>query len=79
MSRLIKGPYLEATLGEALVGSDEARFVAVGQSGRAITALRPSGKIKIGPRRIDAITRGEFLEPGHPCDRGCAWNRTTWW
>ncbi|MFN2436482.1 MAG: nodulation protein NfeD [Desulfotignum sp.] len=66
LSRLIKGPYLEATLGEALVGSDEARFVAVGQSGRAITALRPSGKIRIGPRRIDAITRGEFLDPGTP-------------
>lgn len=64
LSRLIKGPYLEATLGEALVGSDEAGFVDVGQSGMAITALRPSGKIRIGSRRIDAITRGEFLDPG---------------
>jgi len=67
LSRLIKGPYLEATLGEALVGSaDEARSVAVGQSGTAVTALRPSGKIRIGPRKIDAITRGEFLDPGTP-------------
>lgn len=66
LSRLIKGPYLEATLGEALVGSDEAAFVAVGQSGTAVTALRPSGKIRIGPRKIDAITRGEFLDPGTP-------------
>ena len=66
LSRLIKGPYLEATLGEALVGSDESRFVAVGQSGMAATALRPSGKVRIGPRRIDAITRGEFLDPGTP-------------
>jgi membrane-bound serine protease (ClpP class) len=64
LSRLKKGPYLEATLGEALVGSDESRFVVVGESGTAVTALRPSGKIKIGSRKIDAITRGEFLDPG---------------
>ncbi|HKJ98842.1 MAG TPA: NfeD family protein [Desulfotignum sp.] len=64
LSRLIKGPYLETTLGEALVGSDESRSVSVGQSGTAVTALRPSGKIKIGTRKIDAITRGEFLDPG---------------
>lgn len=64
LSRLIKGPYLEATLGEALVGSDESRSVVVGESGTAVTALRPSGKIKIGYRKIDAITRGEFLDPG---------------
>ncbi|MEE4364800.1 MAG: ATP-dependent Clp protease proteolytic subunit [Desulfotignum sp.] len=66
LSRLIKGPYLEATLGEALVGSDEAGFVAAGQSGIAVTALRPSGKIRVGPRKIDAITRGEFIDPGTP-------------
>jgi membrane-bound serine protease (ClpP class) len=66
VSKLIKGPYLEATLGEALVGSDEAGFVAVGQSGMAVTALRPSGKVRIGPRKIDAITRGEFIDPGSP-------------
>ncbi len=66
VSRLIKGPYLEATLGEALVGSDESRSVVVGESGTAVTALRPSGKIKIGSRKIDAITRGEFLDPGTP-------------
>ncbi|HKK99828.1 MAG TPA: NfeD family protein [Desulfotignum sp.] len=66
VSRLIKGPYLEANLREALVGSDAALSVAAGQSGTAVTALRPSGKIRIGPRRIDAITRGEFLDPGTP-------------
>jgi membrane-bound serine protease (ClpP class) len=64
ISRVIKGPYLDATLGEAVVGSYESRDVTVGQMGTVVTTLRPSGKIKIGPRKIDAITRGEFLDPG---------------
>jgi membrane-bound serine protease (ClpP class) len=66
VAKVIKGPYLNATLGEALVGSDEARSVSVGQTGTAVTALRPSGKIRIGSRKIDAITQGEFLAPGTP-------------
>jgi membrane-bound serine protease (ClpP class) len=66
VAKVIKGPYLNATLGEALVGSDEARSVEVGQTGAAVTALRPSGKIRIGSRKIDAITQGEFLAPGTP-------------
>jgi len=63
---VIKGPYLNTTLGEALVGSDQAGFVAVGQTGSAVTALRPSGKVRIGSRKIDAITQGEFLDSGTP-------------
>jgi membrane-bound serine protease (ClpP class) len=66
VSRVIKGPYLNATLGEALVGSDEARSVAVGQTGVAVTALRPAGKVRIDSRKIDAITQGEFLDSGTP-------------
>jgi membrane-bound serine protease (ClpP class) len=66
VSKVIKGPYLNTTLGEALVGSDQAGFVAVGQTGTAVTALRPSGKVRIGSRKIDAITQGEFLDSGTP-------------
>ncbi len=64
VSKVIKGPYLNATLGEALVGSDEARSVEVGQTGVAVTALRPAGKVRISSRKIDAITQGEFLDSG---------------
>jgi len=30
----------------------------------ASTFLRPSGKIKIGNQKIDAISQGEFIEQG---------------
>ncbi len=64
VSKVIKGPYLNTTLGEALVGSDEASSVSLGQTGTAVSALRPSGKVRIGSRKIDAITQGEFLDSG---------------
>jgi membrane-bound serine protease (ClpP class) len=28
--------------------------------------LRPGGTARIGERRVDVVTRGEFLEPGTP-------------
>ncbi len=35
-----------------------------GQQGITVTQLRPSGVIKLGDRRIDVVTRGEFIDKG---------------
>ena len=36
----------------------------VGQSGVAVTQLRPSGKAEINGRRVDVVTRGELINNG---------------
>lgn len=38
--------------------------IKVGDSGEAITTLRPSGKARIGEETFDVLTEGEFLESG---------------
>lgn len=65
-SKVVKGPYLEADLADSRVESEEARAVGPGDEGIAVSALRPSGKIKIAQRKIDAVTRGQFIDPNTP-------------
>jgi membrane-bound serine protease (ClpP class) len=36
----------------------------IGLEGSAITTLRPSGTVLIGGRKVDAISEGDFIEPG---------------
>ncbi|MCP4687505.1 MAG: serine protease [Desulfobacterales bacterium] len=62
----VKGPYLAATLEASHADSEEASGARVGQSGVAMTFLRPSGKAKIGGEIFDVITEGEFMEKGSP-------------
>ena len=38
--------------------------VPVGQTGRATTILRPSGKARFGDLLIDVTSDGPFIEPG---------------
>lgn len=66
ISRNSRGPYLETTLAEAHVDVTSALMLAPGDTGTAHTFLRPSGKIVIGDRKIDAVTQGEFIEQGEP-------------
>jgi membrane-bound serine protease (ClpP class) len=49
-------------------GTSQAGGLAllIGQTGTAITALRPSGTILVSGQRVDAITGGDFIEPGTP-------------
>jgi len=44
----------------------ETTALAVGRVGKAVTPLRPAGVIQIGDERFDAMTDGEFVEPGTP-------------
>ena len=56
------------TLAATGTGTTQAEGLAqwIGQTGIAITPLRPSGTILVAGRRVDAITGGEFLEQGTP-------------
>ncbi|MCP4023890.1 MAG: serine protease, partial [Desulfobacteraceae bacterium] len=64
LSRIVKGPYLEATLKNSHVDATAALTIKPGDTGIAHTFLRPSGKVMINHQKIDAITRGEFIEQG---------------
>ncbi|MEO6738942.1 MAG: NfeD family protein [Chthoniobacteraceae bacterium] len=54
------------TLTASDVGTSQADGLVqlAGQTGTAITPLRPSGTILVAGRRVDAITGGEFIEHG---------------
>ena len=49
--------------GEGFVSSGDAG-VSAGQTGRAVTVLRPAGIAEIGGVRMDVVTRGEFIPEG---------------
>ena len=67
LSRLLKNnPYLETTLGEFHVNTASLTSLKPGDSGIAYTILRPAGKIIINNKKIDAVTRGDFIEQGMP-------------
>lgn len=40
----------------------------LGQSGLALTILRPSGRGDFGGQQLDVVTRGEFVSPGTPIE-----------
>ncbi|HYH56930.1 MAG TPA: NfeD family protein [Anseongella sp.] len=48
---------------EGYVGTERGDNLA-GQTGRALTDLRPSGKIEVNGRRYDAVSEGDFLVKG---------------
>ncbi len=45
-----------------------ASAIAPGDSGKAVTILRPAGRAKIGSEMFDVITSGEFLEADTPVE-----------
>ena len=58
------GPYLTASLKDAHSDASQTSRVHAGDTGEAMTALRPSGKVKIGADVFDVVTEGEFIERG---------------
>jgi len=57
---------LRSSLGksEGVFSYDEKLLALEGKEGVAVTNLRPSGTVKIDSRRIDVVTRGDFIEKG---------------
>lgn len=64
LGRVVQGPYLAATLGEARAGSGGTGPVRAGDAGTAVTPLRPSGKAAFGDELVDVVTEGGYIEPG---------------
>ncbi len=61
-----EGPYLAASLKDMRADSLEAALVHAGDVGKAATALRPSGKVRVNGETVDAVSEAEFLEKGAP-------------
>jgi len=53
---------------DGVVSYDEKLSDLVGKEGVAVTNLRPSGTVRIENRRIDVVTRGDFIEKGAAVD-----------
>ncbi len=68
LSLISRGPFLSANLKSSHVARAEDKGVQVGNVGKADTFLRPSGKVVIGKKRLDAVTAGEFIEKGTPVE-----------
>ncbi len=64
LSRGTRGPYLQATLSEARLDLPAAATIHPGQTGTAITPLRPAGKADIDGEIYDVVTPGEFVTKG---------------
>jgi len=56
----------EGTESGASGGCAASGGVTVGDTGEALSPLRPAGVVRIGGKRVDVVTDGEFLEPGTP-------------
>ena len=64
LSRSAHGPYLSTTLSEVKVGWPENTPAEAGQTGIALTQLRPSGKAEINGEPYDVVTQGDFIPRG---------------
>ena len=63
-----RGPYLSTSLKSSRTALAKDKGIRVGDAGTADTYLRPSGKIVVGDKRLDAVTAGEFIEKDSPVE-----------
>jgi membrane-bound serine protease (ClpP class) len=61
-SKVVHGPYLDATLQGSHADSEAIVDVKESDAGVVETPLRPSGKARIGSRVFDVVTEGDFIE-----------------
>ena len=64
--RLMLRTTQKQTAGYVAQSAEEDKLV--GQTGVAISMLRPSGEAKIGDRRYDVMTQGEMIKKGTPIE-----------
>lgn len=55
---------LDATSTEEGYISNESRLDIVGQTGVALTPLRPAGSVLVGEERLDVVSEGGYIEQG---------------
>ncbi len=66
LGRVLEGPYLAATLAGSRATPDDLLGLRTGDTGTAVTALRPAGKMRRGDELFDVVADGGFLEKGDP-------------
>lgn len=64
LGMVVSGPYLHVSLDDAHIDSATERQLSIGDSGTALTALRPSGKADIGKVLYDVVAESMFIEKG---------------
>lgn len=55
----------ELSVADGFVGVDMSPARYIGQQARAVTDMRPAGKIEIGNNVFDAVSTGPFIAAGH--------------
>lgn len=60
-SELVLAPDLSSATGYTSADTDAS---LLGQTGRTVTPLRPSGWIEVDGRRVDVVTAGDFIDAG---------------
>lgn len=66
LNRLVLVPQQDGPHAEAVPAATDDVGVAVEENGIAHTPLRPAGTARFGGRRLDVVTRGEFIDAGTP-------------
>lgn len=64
MAGRVSGPYLDADLKASKADSKETVRIATGETGVALTPLRPAGKAEFHNEPFDVVTRGDFIARG---------------
>ena len=64
-NRLVLATEMEAEQGYHSAGDEDFQSY-LGQTGTAITPLRPAGAVRIGNKRVDALTAGDFIASESP-------------
>lgn len=67
-SKVFDGPYLDATLADSHLDSPVDKMLAAGSFGVARTDLKPTGKAVINGKKVEVMTRGDFIAKGSPIE-----------
>ena len=51
---------------ESTAATDERDLELVGVEGKVESPCKPAGMARLGGRRVDVVTRGEWIVPGTP-------------
>jgi len=66
MAGRVSGPYLDADLKASHADSKETARIDKGETGVALTPLRPAGKAEFHGEPFDVVTRGDFIDRNDP-------------
>lgn len=66
MAGRVSGPYLDADLKASHADSKETAHIKIGETGIAISPLRPAGKASFHGEPFDVVTRGDFIGRDEP-------------